>query len=117
MAPTQTEKTETQDDPFDLDQIDAERGGQKPFKIKLGGKVYELISTKDVDYRELIANGRLHRDGDSEAAIRQLLPEEDHAAFFKNFPITNRMLDGMFDRYYKHFGLPTLGEANASSGS
>ena len=98
---------------LDLDAIDRE-DRPEPYTVTIGGRTYEMVDPQELDFRVLIQAQQQAFDGDPMPLFELIVSDEDRDEFFDNdWP--SWKLEKMFTLYNEHFGLPTPGEAVASS--
>lgn len=100
---------------LNLDKLERE-GTVDPFVVVLGGKRYECADPRDYDYRDAVAAQQAFAAGHPGAAIEMVIPEDQREEFFAN-RLPAWKLEELFTLYNQHYGLPTPGEARASSAS
>lgn len=101
------------DDVFDLDVLER-NGAPKPYKARIGGKVYTFSDPNEQDWQQ---NEALMGQG-TEANLRAVLGDEQYEEFAKNkLPVwkLNELNTRVNLHYAKYVG--SLGEGSASSGS
>jgi hypothetical protein len=106
---------------LDLDVFEDE-GEKPPYKVKLGGTVYELAHPKSMDYRELLELLEIASDKTNVTGLLAMLPklvtDSDREGFFAN-KLAPFKLEALMNGYLEHFdiGKVKAGEADASSPS
>lgn len=100
---------------LNLDSVERD-GVVDPYVIVLNGKRYVLTDVQECDYRELLTVQRAMMGGEPEKALEILISDEDKAEFFAN-KLPNWKVEKLMRGYNEHYGLPTPGEAPASSPS
>lgn len=98
-------------EPFDLDALELEDDGAKPFQFTFGGETFTISAHYDPRaFRRLTT-------GDLGGALEQLLGAEQFARLDAiDRPFDERHLKALLEKWAEHFGT-TVGEAQASSSS
>lgn len=94
-----------------LDDLDQEQSDEA-FIFELRNQQFEMISPRDADWMTITAaadNPRL--------LVHVLMPEESRLRFLSLDNVRLRVLEGLMQRYQKHFGLPNAGESDGSARS
>lgn len=74
-----------------------------PFRVKLGGRMYELVDPSDQDVRELMKAYDM-ADTNIEGAIGLMLHDDDREEFLAN-KLPGGVLQKLMEDYTRHFGL------------
>ncbi len=92
---------------LDLDTLEREGGTQEVFKFRLHARDWILADPTEFDWQDVVVLFT-----DPYGFFRRTLPADDVAEFFSH-RIPAWKLNVLIERYIKHYGLPTPGEANA----
>lgn len=88
---------------LDLDSLERE-DRREPFTFLHGGRVYEIIDPRDMDWQE-----QLRGMGDPIYFLQHAMSSDDVKAFFETKTPAWK-LDRITRAYQEHFGMPSLGE-------
>lgn len=92
---------------LDLDALEREGGTPPVFDFIHSGRRYILSDPQEVDWQSLIL-----AMSNPVRFLQMVIPPEDHDSFFSS-PLATWKMNALMDRYLKHYGLPTPGEAGA----
>lgn len=98
---------------LNLDTLERE-ATTEPFDVTLGKKNYVLLSPDEYDYNELLAVQTAIRDGRAFDALVTIVKPADREKFFAN-SLPAWKVNKLLTSYNEHHGLPSPGEASASS--
>ncbi|MER7331662.1 MULTISPECIES: hypothetical protein [unclassified Micromonospora] len=97
----------TEDVSLDLDSLERE-DPQDPFTFRLKGHTYTIADPKELDWQK-----QLRAFGDPVYFLRHAMSAEDVEKFF-NTELPGWKMEAVMKAYWKHFGLPDLGELAGS---
>lgn len=105
--------TSSQPVALDLDALEREGDIPEPFRVTLGGRVYELTDPRERDFTDVMAAQQAIAAGQTLRALQLYVSAKDRDQFFAN-QLPGWKVDKLLEGYNKHFGLPSPGEAVAS---
>lgn len=99
---------------FDLDKLEREGEQPEPFTFRHGGKVFTLSDPAEIDYRDIVELGSAGGYGNA-VMVARLLGDEQYQELVDAGPLPQWKVEPLIDAWTAHYGLPSLGEAAASS--
>ena len=100
---------------FDLDKLEREGDLPDPFTFRMGDEVFTLADAGEIDYHDIVDMGT--NPMAQAVMIARLLGDEQYAKLRAKGPLPQWKAELLMEKWQEHYGIPSPGEAAASSTS